>query len=142
MIRYGAVQSAMRPMISDDLLISRLKLLVIMAKAYLKGYPLGDFRRNAVTGNARHIFYDTLNRSGSETASFSDKQSPARQNRHLLDHLFLQRAQLLAVMLNASVKGKSKGNFRNKAMAENIDHLCEYMADRFRIADAKFLKVA
>ena len=113
-----------------------------MAKAYLKGYPLGNFRRNAITGNARHVFYGTLNRSGSENSLFSDKQSSVRHESRLLDHLFLQRAQLLAVMLNASVKGKSKGNFRKKAMAENIDHLCEYMADRFQIVDAKFLKVA
>lgn len=142
MIRYGSAARAMRPMVSDDVLISRLNLLIIMAKAHLKGYPLGDFRKNAITRNARHIFYDALMRANSGRAPFSDKQVLSSQAMKPLDHLFLHRAQLLAIMLNASVEGKSKGIFRNKAMAENIDHLCEYLADRFQIGDAKFLKVA
>ncbi len=138
MIRYGTAAKAMRPMTSDDLLIPRLKLLLIMAKAYLKGYPLGDFRKSAITRNARDLFYDALLRAGSATGP------PAGENRAMPLHqrLFLQRIQLLTVMLNAFVTGKARGNFRKKAMARNIDGLCDYLADRFQIGDAKFLKVA
>ncbi len=142
MIRYGTAASAMRPMASDDVLISRLKLLLIMAKAYLKGYPLGDFRRIAITQNARHIFYQALNRNGSGKTLPKVNTTPSRQTMKLRDHLFLLRAQLLAVMLNAFVAGKAKGNYRQKALADNIHHLGEYLADRFQISDAKFLKVA
>ena len=144
MIRYGSAASAMRPMVSDDLLISRLKLLMIMAKAYLKGYPLGDFRKNAIIQNARHIFYAALIRTNCGNPPFAGKLPPGEHSQIMkpLDHFFLQRAQLLAIMLNAAIMGKSRGNYRNRAMAENIDHLCEYLTDRFQISDAKFLKVA
>ena len=58
------------------------------------------------------------------------------------DHLFLQRAQLLAVMVNAFAGKKSKGTFRKKAMAENIDQVSEYIADGFQLGNMKILKVA
>ncbi len=142
MIRYGTVAKAMRPMAADDLLISRLKLLLIMAKAYLIGYPLGDFRKNAIVQNARYIFYQALLRADSPKGVSSDKQAPSDQTIKPHDLLFLHRVQLLAVMLNAFVEGKAKGTFRKKAMAGNIDHLGKFMADRFQISDAEFLKVA
>ena len=142
MIRYGAEAKAMRPIVSDDLLISRLKLLIIMAKACLKGYPLGDLRKTAIKGNARKTFYDALSRAGAGKTHGKSKQDPSRKALKPRDHFFLQRAQLLAVMLNACVEGKSSGTLRNKAIAENIDHLCDYLADCFHSGDAKFLKVA
>ena len=43
-----------------DIFLSRLKLLIIMAKAYLKNYPIGRYRKSAIINNARHIFYHSL----------------------------------------------------------------------------------
>ncbi len=144
MIRYGAAEQEMRRMETDDLLVSRLKLLIVMAKAYLKGYPLGRYRRQAIHQNARYVFYEAVLRTGkqpSESPGDASSHHASGVKKHM-DHLFLQRAQLLAVMLNAFIEGKSDGNFRNKAMAENVDHICEYLSDRLQLGDAKFLKVA
>ena len=58
------------------------------------------------------------------------------------DHLFLLRAQLLAVMMSAFARGQSRGRFRNKAMALNIDHISAYLSNRFQNGIVKFLKVA
>lgn len=139
MIRYGVAEQEMRPMDSDDLLVTRLQLLIVMAKAYLKGYPLGKYRRQAIYRNARFVFYEAVIRSGPGQSESAHQAAGVKKQ---IDHLFLQRAQLLAVMLNAFIEGKSEGNFRNKAMAENVDHICGYLSDRLQLGDAKFLKVA
>lgn len=144
MIRYGAVVNKMRPMNSDDLLISRLKLLLIMAKAKIKGYPMGHHRKAAIIENSRIVFNESLTRS---TAILSSPSS-APKDRSLFegvtqpDHLFLLRTQLLAVMMGAFARGQSRGRFRNKAMALNIDQISAYLSNRIQNGIVKFLKVA
>ena len=143
MIRFGAVANKMRPVNSDELLVSRLKLLIVMAKAELKGYPMGHHRKAAIIENARIVFNESLTRSNTILAS-----KPLPNQRKLSkgvtqsDYLFLQRTQLLAVMMNAFASGKSRGRFRKKAMADNIDQICSYLSDRYQIGIVKFLKVA
>ena len=144
MIRYGALAQNMRTMDKDDIFISRLVLLIIMVKAYLKGFPLGDFRKSAIKKNARLIFFETLSRSAQYLPQSSLASSPddTADENPLSDQLFLQRVQLLAVMANAFAHGKAKGNFRKRAMSENITQISEYLSDRIQPADAQFLKVA
>jgi hypothetical protein len=144
LIRYGTDAHKMRPMVQDDILISRLSLLIIMAKAYLKSYPMGEFRKKAITENARFVFYEALIRTQSNnTPSFKKSQPQCSQHDvKQKDHLFFLRAQLLAVMVNSFAEKKSKGNFRKKAMAETIGQICEYLADGFQLGDTKILKVA
>ena len=144
MIRYGARAQDMRPMPSSDLFILRLKLLIIMAKAYLKGNPLGNFRKKAIIETANFVFYEALFQANQlQPADHIAKptataQSYSKNN----DHLFLQRVQLLSVMANAFAKGKSQGNYRKQAMAENIDLICDHLSENVSLVDAKFLKVA
>ena len=52
MLRLGANPLNMKEMDLDDIFTSRLQLLIIMAKAYLNGYPLGKYRAQAVIENA------------------------------------------------------------------------------------------
>jgi hypothetical protein len=130
-VRYGAEGRAMRPMTDDDVLVSRLNLLIIMAKAYLKSYPMGEFRRKAIVENAQFVFQEALARI-----------HPIRQELRQKDRLFLLRTQLLAVMVASFVQKKSGGNFRKKAMAANIDYVSEYLADGIQAGDPRILKVA
>lgn len=143
-VRYGADGHAMRPMTEDDVLVSRLNLLIIMAKAYLKSYPMGEFRRKAIVENAEFVFHEALVRiQPPRTASETDNRDPStRQEFRQKDRLFLMRTQLLAVMVTSFVQKKSKGNFRKKAMAANIDYISEYLADGIRSGDPRILKVA
>jgi hypothetical protein len=143
-IRYGRDAEKMRPIIKEDILISRLNLLVIMAKAYLKSYPVGEFRRKAIRENARFVFHETYVRT---LASSHAGITPAishkpRWDAASDDHLFLQRAQLLAVMVHSFTGKKATGSFRKKAMADNIEQISEYLADGFQLRDTKILKVA
>jgi hypothetical protein len=147
MIRYGAVANKMRPMNSDEMLISRLKLLLIMAKAKIKGYPMGNHRKAAIVENSRIVFNESLARSFKILASLSseslesDDEAPS-DGPTLLDYLFLQRTQLLAVMMSSLSRGPSGGRFRSKAVALNIDQICTYLSNRSQFGIVHFLKVA
>ena len=134
----------MRPITEDDVLVSRLNLLIIMAKAYLKSYPMGEFRRKAISENAEFVFRQALARiQPTPTPPAADSRNPStRQEFQQKDRLFLLRAQLLAVMVTSFVQKKSNGNFRRKAMAANIDYISEYLADGIRSGDPRILKVA
>jgi hypothetical protein len=144
MFRYGAQAQEMRSMPQSEIFTQRLKLLIIMTKAYLKGNPLGDFRKDAIIDTAHFIFYEALYQASqmqpfdSETETRTAFQGPQKKS----DHIFLQRVQLLAVMANSFAKGKNGGNYRKKAMGNNIDLICAYLSDKIKLADAKFLKVA
>lgn len=144
LVRYGTDTHKMRPMVEDDILILRLSLLIIMAKAFLKSYPVGEFRRKAITENARFVFYEAFVRTRSHNITSSGKTQPQTGQRHARhkDNLLLLRAQLLAVMVNSFAQKKSKGSFRKKAMAENIALICEYLADGFQLRNTRILKVA
>ena len=60
MIKLGPPLEEMRPMLFEDIFLSLLKLLIIMAKAYLKDYPIGKYRKSAIIENAHHVFYHSL----------------------------------------------------------------------------------
>jgi hypothetical protein len=143
-VRFGAEGRAMRPMTEDDVLVSRLNLLIIMAKAYLKSYPMGEFRRKAIIENAGFVFQKTFTLIQPSRMPSATEESPpsARQELQPKDRLFLLRAQLLAVMVTSFVRKKSTGNFRKKAMAANIDYISEYLADGIQSGDPRILKVA
>ncbi|MBW2612580.1 MAG: hypothetical protein JRE12_09495, partial [Deltaproteobacteria bacterium] len=46
--RIGPNPGEMRKLQEKDIFISRLQLLVVMSKAYLKDYPLGGYRAGAI----------------------------------------------------------------------------------------------
>ena len=142
-VRYGTETHGMRPMTRDDILISRLNLLIIMAKAYLKSYPMGEFRRKAIVENAEFVFYEALGRTQAyRTPSPNIKSQSSQQGLTAKDHHFLLRAQLLAVMVTSFVLKEARGAFRKKALAANIDLISEYLADGIGFGNQKILKVA
>ncbi|MBW2642424.1 MAG: hypothetical protein JRC89_03405 [Deltaproteobacteria bacterium] len=56
--------------------------------------------------------------------------------------MFHQRAQLLAVMVKAGVENRLTGNFRKKALQDNLDRICDTLIFNFHIKDLDVLKVA
>ena len=57
MMKLGPTPEETRAMSVNDVYLSRLKLLIIMAKAYLKNYPIGKYRKSAIIENAHQVFY-------------------------------------------------------------------------------------
>jgi hypothetical protein len=137
MIKLGPTSEEMRAMSGDDIFISRLKLLIIMAKAYLKNYPIGNYRKSAIIENAHHVFYHSLQLAGSETQSSITSEVETEEAQE-----FHQRVQLLAVMAKAMAENRLTGNLRKKALQDNLDRICEILIFSFHIKDVNFLKVA
>lgn len=123
----------------DDIFFARLKLMIIMAKAYLKGYPMGDYRRRAMLENARHVESESIDIGG-----LGDRipQQPQSDANAAYDHLFYQRVKLLAVMVKAAAKGFPIGDHRKTAMEENIDIICQTLMFSSRSEDIDLIKVA
>jgi hypothetical protein len=146
MIRLGATAGEMRKMSEDDIFSSRLKLLVIMAKAYLKDCPAGKYRKQAIMENSHHVFYRSLQLIN-DAFPIKDQDLKAKPDVGSRDdaneeHMFHQRVQLLAVMAKALAEGGLRGDFKKKALAENMERICETLIFNFHIKNIAFLKVA
>ncbi len=132
MLRDGSSPEDMREMSKDDIALSRLQLLIIMSKGYLKGYPLGVHRKQAIIENAEYL------------AKLDAETKPDAESRGEMDfdYVFHQRVQLLAVMAKAFAEGCPMGQFRLQALRDNLDFICEAITFDSKTYDMKFLKVA
>ena len=146
MIKLGPTSGEMRAMLDEDIFLSRLKLLIIMARAFLKDFPIGKYRKSAIIENAHHIFYHSL-KLVHQTAFFNDHdiKTPsgiAFEGKTDEEYVFHQRVQLLSVMAKALAEDRLTGNFRKKALQDNLERICETLTFNFQITDVEFLKVA
>jgi len=138
MLRLGPNPIQIREMEMDDILLSRLKLLVIMGKSYIEGCPCGRHRRSAMLENARRLESASINLGNLDTGSPHPNPKWGSME---VDHIFFQRVKLLAVMIKAIGKGFPMGAHRKHAMRENIDIICETIAVNHP-SDMPFLRVA
>jgi hypothetical protein len=136
----------MKAMSVDDIFLLRLKLLIIMAKAYLKNYPIGTYRKSAVIENAHLIFYHSLKL---ETEIFffenhkSENQSGIAYGVEIEEeHVFHQRVRLLAVMVKALAENRLTAHISENALQNNLDRICDTLIFNFHIKDVDFIKVA
>ena len=146
MMKLGPTAEEMRAMSIDDIFLSRLKLLIIMAKAYLKNYPIGKYRKSAVIENAHHVFYHSM-QLVSETFFFenheSESQSGISSEIEIEEEcVFHQRVKLLAVMVKALAEDRLTGHINKKALQNNLNRICDTLTFTFHIKDLDFLKVA
>ena len=146
MLRVGSPSGEIRNMSGEDIFSSRLKLLIIMAKSYLTGCPIGKYRKQAIIENSRLVFYHSLQLVNKMT-SFKDQDLKVETGIAFTDdmheeYIFYQRIQLLAVMAKALAEGRLKGYFKEKALKENLNRICEALIFNFNVKDVKFLEVA
>jgi hypothetical protein len=138
MLRLGSPQSCSREMDLDDIFISRLKLLIIMGKAFLEDVPLGEPRRKAMLENAYHVESESIDLGGLISPVPRTAVQCADTD---FDHVFYQRVKLLAVMVKAIANGYPMGEHRRSAMQENIDIVSQNLSGLDATVFA-FLKVA
>jgi hypothetical protein len=139
MLRLGAAAADMRNTNSDDVFIARLKLLIIMSSAYLKHYPLGDYRKDAIIRNANGV--------ARELDDWQEQDPLFRKENELdgcqaFDHIFFQRVKLLAVMAKALAEGHPMGHHRLTAMEDNLNYICETIRFNRQLWEERFFKVA
>lgn len=137
MIRLGPASEEMRPMTQNDVFLSRLKLLIIMAKAYLKNFPIGKYRKLAIIENAHSVFYHTIQLVNSEIFWRIPSESDREKEQE-----FQRRVQLLAVMAKELAEDRLTDHIRVMALKNNLDRICEILIFNFNVKDVEFLKVA
>lgn len=146
MPKFKPISGEINNVSEHHLFTSRLKLLIIMARAYLTGCPLGKYRKQAIAENANQVFYHSLqwisesatlknHALDTQTHAFS-KLEPSEEN------MFYKRVQLLAVMAKTIVSDRPMNKFRKKALADNLNKICETLVFTFKVNDINFLKVA
>lgn len=139
MLRLGSPADQTREMDLDDIFLSRLKLLLIMATAYLHGWPMGEFRCRAMYASAQHMESESIDLGRlSDNSPYS--YAPAATNGY--DMIFYQRVKLLAVMIKAAARGYPIGDDRRAAMQENVDILRRTLPLKIEHEKMAFLKVA
>jgi hypothetical protein len=113
MLRFGAAPENASEMDLDHIFISRLKLLIIMTRAYLEGYPLGAVRKRTLVSNARYISAESVDL---EHLIPILNDEPTKDGMGF-DHVFYQRVKLLASMAKTIGKSYPMGKHRKKALA-------------------------
>lgn len=126
-------------MTDEDILFLRIHLLVIMARGYLKGYPVGEKRKTAIIENARHVFRQSREYAKRSIVVHTQKEgrSDGRST-----HLFCQRVQLLAMMAEAFSTGHRLENYRLQALVDNVNTISNYFAEQLHASKVPFLEVA
>lgn len=121
MIRLGANLFQMRSFRDHDLLFSRLRLLAVMARAYLANIDLGFWQSRAMRHNADDLagflpnWSDLLENYGTDRQRFGVQ----------LDHIFYQRVKLLMIIIKSLAEGNPMGIHRRFALKNNLDYVCE-----------------
>jgi hypothetical protein len=127
LLSQPTLESELAPvsMYSNDIFLSRLKLLIVVGKAYLKDYPFGIYRLKAASRNAKEII-DQLEQQ--KLFRFGGSQSI------LLKEQILILAEAFSIM---RIKSYGKADIENSI---------EYISDRLTfgktLTPMDFLKVA
>lgn len=122
MDRIGTHPSGMRKQQEKDIFLSRLQLLIVMAKAFLKDYQLGGYRTVAIKNNAARL---TEALTGWESYKAHFPKADAESMEIHLDHILFQRIKLLLVMAVSFAEGNPMGSRRKRALRNNMDYIAE-----------------
>ena len=103
---------------------TRIKMLIIMSKAFLGGYPLEPNRLKEITSSAEHVIQGCVEWKGHRQNFRSMAES---EDAFKFDHIFYQRVKLLATMAKSFAEGNPMGHYRKMALENNINDLCEML---------------
>ena len=139
MKRFGSMSRNIRTPGRHNIFFSRLRLLIIMGKAFLENYPLGEYRLKAAIRNADEVARDCVDWNG----YFNNFRASTESGRLIeMDHIFFQRVKLLAIMIKSFAQSNPIGQHRKMAIRNNIDYICETLGYVPRVEDIEMLKVA
>ena len=138
MLRFGAAPDNACEMDLDHIFISRLKLLIVMTRAYLEGYPFGAVRKSALVGNAQYIAAESVDL---EQLIPIRREQPAKDGMDF-DHVFYQRVKLLASMAKTIGMNYPVGEHRRTALRDNLDMISGALGFTSGVKKVEFLKVA
>jgi len=114
----------MRTVRDDDILISRLRLLIVMAKAYLQDTSLGNYSLRSIIRNAGQVSCFLSNWQTYLNHLESGQDFPVNID---IDHIFYQRIKLLSIMVKSVAQGNPLGIHRRAALKSNVDYVSEIL---------------
>jgi len=124
MLRLGSNLFQMRTLRNDDILISRLRLLIIMAKAYLHDAALGSYSLRSIIRNASQVSY-FLSDWNTHLGQIEDSQESSINFDN--DHIFYQRIKLLSIMVKSIAQGNPLGIHRKTALKSNVGYIAQIL---------------
>ena len=122
MERFGSNDNDMRKINHDDTFLGRVKLLVIMLKAFLGDFPLQGIKLKAIAKNDVEVakICEDWNQYYIQVRSTSGLKEGIE-----LDHILYQRISLLSVMAKSIVLGNPIGYSRKKVIRDNISYIVD-----------------
>ena len=124
MLRLGSNLFQMRTVRDDDILISRLRLLIVMARAYLQDTSLGNYSLRSIIRNAGQVNYFLSDWHAYLNRLENNRKSPVNID---TDHIFYQRIKLLSVMVKSIAQGNPLGIRRKAALKSNVQYISEIL---------------
>lgn len=121
----------------ENIFLARLQLIVVMSKAYLEGFPIGKYRKQAIIENANSLFYLSLFAEHSEAGSDRPVVKDSIKTKQ-----FYEKVRLLSVMAKAFAEGRLIGEQKRRELEKNIDYVCETITFNSKINNIDFLHVA
>jgi hypothetical protein len=126
-------------MSDDDIFVARLQLLIIMSKAFLKGFTIGEYQKKAIIENAQALFYCSLFMDHKENKPKADLSK--RDNREIQNgSLFHNKIRLLSIAAMTFAEGRLLGEHKKKELRENIDYISKKITFENQIDNITLLK--
>ena len=139
MDRFRSSRLSGNNMSDDDIFVARLQLLIIMSKAFLKGFTIGEYQKKAIVENAQALFYCSLFMDHKEDKPEADLSK--KDNREIQEgSLFHNKIRLLSVAAMAFAEGRLLGEHKKKELRENIDYISKKITFENQINNIKLLK--
>ena len=139
MERFGPNGNEMRKINHDGTFLGRVKLLVIMLKAFLGNFPLQGIKLKVIAKNAVEVakICEDWNQYSIQVRSISGLKEGIE-----LDHILYQRISLLAIMAKSFVLGKPMGHYRKRVIWDNISYIVDALQFNSQEEFTSFIKVA
>ena len=139
MERFGPSGIDMRKINHGDTFLGRVKILVIMLKAFLGDFPLQGIKLKAIAKNAVEIakICEDWNQYYIQVRSTSGLKEGIE-----LDHILYQRISLLAIMAKFFILGKPMGHYRERVIWDNISYIVDALQFNSQEEFTSFIKVA
>lgn len=122
MLRLGAEPHEMKQMSQENVQLIRLKLLIIMMRAFHEDCPVGRFRKEAIGSNARRLEVHVL-KHHPELRDLDQREDSGRYMS--TTDLFLQRVQLLILMAKSFISDCPIGPYRRASINNNLEAISE-----------------
>jgi hypothetical protein len=139
MLALGATPEQMGTMHIDHIFKARLRLLMIMLKAYLQGYPIGRYRVEGIIRNAQ-IVGDEVVDLWHQSRRVHNRSSAMEEFQ--IDHEVYEHIKTLALFAEKMESDKKPDKAAMEFLRLHLDDLNQSLLPNRNLSEMRFLKVA